>query len=108
MPDASVRLKLIKNLLKNEPNDIDEKDLIKIANFLDGYSAADITALVKEAAMEAIRELKGSQDFLVNASKPMLRPINRKDFEKAVLMVPPSLDQKTIQYFKDFETNIKK
>lgn len=106
MPDATVRLQILTKLLKNEPYDISDKDLVQIAKALEGYSAADITSLVKEAAMESIRELKGNPTLIMSTMKTMIRPINKQDFQKAMKMVPPSVDYKTLKYFKDFEAKI--
>lgn len=57
LPDKEARLGLITKLIKQVDTDLTVKDLDLIAKGTKGYSSADISAFVKEAAMEPIREL---------------------------------------------------
>ncbi len=106
MPEASARAQILTNMLQKEPNDLKEKDIKRIAGLLEGYSAADITNLVKEAAMEAIREFQGNHSMLISSPKYMIRAISVKDLEKATKTVRPSLDRKTLQYYIDWEKKL--
>jgi transitional endoplasmic reticulum ATPase len=54
-PDAAARTEILKASAKNTPLASDV-DLAKLAESLDGYSAADCAALVREAALTAMRE----------------------------------------------------
>ena len=45
-----------------------------------GYSFADINAVVKDAAMGPIRDLKS----IIDMDKNSLRPVNIKDFEDSL------------------------
>ena len=107
MPDVRARLQLLSNILSKEPSAISEKDLQKFATSLEGYSAADITALVKEAAMEAIREFKGDKMLILSTAKGSIRAICKKDLDKAARNVQPSLDKKTLTYYLDWERKFK-
>lgn len=106
MPDMNTRWEILSNLLKKESNSVGESDLYKIATLLEGYSSSDITHVVKEAAMEAIREFKGNALVLMSTMKGTIRPISKKDLEKAVKNVRPSLDKKTLQYYTEWERKL--
>ncbi|SFS56668.1 transitional endoplasmic reticulum ATPase [Saccharopolyspora flava] len=54
-PDADARQAILAAAAKNTPL-ADDVDLAELAATLDGYSAADCTALVREAALTAMRE----------------------------------------------------
>lgn len=57
-----------------------------------GYSFADITALVKDAAMGPIRDHKN----VMSANKDNIRPVMFADFKKALNNIHPSVSQATI------------
>jgi transitional endoplasmic reticulum ATPase len=54
-PDADARTEILRAAAKNTPLSSDV-DLAELAGTLDGYSAADCAALVREAALTAMRE----------------------------------------------------
>ncbi|MFE0592726.1 AAA family ATPase [Micromonospora echinospora] len=54
-PDAEARVEILKASSRNVPL-ADEVDLAGLAGSLDGFSAADCAALVREAALAAMRE----------------------------------------------------
>ena len=54
-PDADARAEILRAAAKNMPL-ADDVDLAALARDLDGYSAADCAALVREAALTAMRE----------------------------------------------------
>ncbi|MGH3435766.1 MAG: AAA family ATPase [Sciscionella sp.] len=54
-PDAAARHEILRAAARNTPLAADV-DLAAIANELDGYSAADCSALVRESALSAMRE----------------------------------------------------
>ena len=57
MPDLRMRASLVGKLLEQVTNELNERDLLAVARHLDGYSASDVAALVREAAMGPIRAL---------------------------------------------------
>lgn len=60
----------------------------------DGYTGADLAALVREAATEAIKEL------MINGSKSVETPsVNNEHFLKAVAKIRPSVTEKVNNYF---------
>lgn len=54
-PDADAREAILRSAARNTPL-ADDVDLAALAAELDGYSAADCAALVREAALTAMRE----------------------------------------------------
>jgi spastin len=57
MPDVRMRAKLIGKLLEQVTHVLNERDLTTVSKHLEGYSASDVAALVREAAMGPIRAL---------------------------------------------------
>ncbi|MGH3876303.1 MAG: AAA family ATPase [Actinophytocola sp.] len=54
-PDAEARAEILRATARNTPL-ADDVDLAEVARELDGYSAADCAALIREAALTAMRE----------------------------------------------------
>jgi transitional endoplasmic reticulum ATPase len=54
-PDTDARVEILKSAAKNTPLASDV-DLSELAASLEGYSAADCAALIREAALTAMRE----------------------------------------------------
>lgn len=57
LPCIRARLALITSLLGGVKHQLTESDCERVARVLEGYSGSDITAVVKDAAMEPLREL---------------------------------------------------
>ena len=88
-PDADARYEILKTAAKSVPlaSDVNLKDL---AGDLDGYSAADCVALLREAALTAMRRSIDATD------------VTAEDLGKARDTVRPSLDPKQIESLRDF------
>ncbi|MFL6118178.1 AAA family ATPase [Actinophytocola sp.] len=68
-PDAAARTEILRAAAKNTPLAPDV-DLAELAASLDGYSAADCAALVREAALTAMREsLEATEVTLVHVTR---------------------------------------
>jgi len=88
-PDEKSRLKIFKIHTKNMP--LYKVDLKKLAKKTDGYSGADIEALCREAALNAMREN-------INAKK-----VTMKHFEKALEEIKPSITKEMIKYYQQID-----
>jgi SpoVK/Ycf46/Vps4 family AAA+-type ATPase len=88
-PDADARRDILKASAKSVPLS-DDVDLDKLAGELDGYSAADCVALLREAALTAMRRSIDAAD------------VTMADVEKARETVRPSLDPVQVQALKAF------
>jgi transitional endoplasmic reticulum ATPase len=93
-PDEKARLEILKIHTKNMPiKGVDLKDLAKRT---EGFSGADLEALCREAAMNALREdIKAKQ-------------VTKKHFEEAFKKITPSLTKDVIAYYEKFVERQKK
>ena len=55
LPDEAARRSLIAGMLQGQPSRLSPGDIERVVRSTDGYSASDIRALCREAAMVAIR-----------------------------------------------------
>jgi transitional endoplasmic reticulum ATPase len=88
-PDAEARFEILKTAAKSVPlsKEVDLKDL---AAELDGYSAADCVALLRESALTAMRRSIDAAD------------VTAEDLAKARENVRPSLDPTQIESLRKF------
>jgi SpoVK/Ycf46/Vps4 family AAA+-type ATPase len=94
-PDAKTRLKIFQVHTRKQPlaKDVDLEELVKRT---ENYSGADIEAVCREAAMNALREN-------INAKE-----IKMRHFEQALEKVKPSLTKEIIEYYEQFAERQKK
>ncbi|ALU12049.1 ATPase AAA [Ignicoccus islandicus DSM 13165] len=88
-PDKKVRFKILLIHTRNMPLDLDV-DLEAIAERTEGYSGADLEALCREAAMEALRED-------LNANK-----VSMRHFERALSKVRPSITPEMVKFYENW------
>ena len=93
-PDRRARLEILKVHTRKVPlaNDV---DLEKLAELTEGYSGADLEALVREAALIALREN-------LNTSV-----IEFRHFITALNMIKPSLSEHMIKFYKEWFNKIR-
>lgn len=99
LPDAEARKAVVESLFSKQPNSLSRKDIQLIVNSTEGYSASDLTALCREAAMVAIREL-GTNIASIRADK--LRPVSLADIQKSLLVIRPSVTFSALLQFEEF------
>ncbi|MCI4438179.1 MAG: CDC48 family AAA ATPase [Ignisphaera sp.] len=93
-PDKRARREILAVHTRNVPL-ADDVDLDKIAEITYGYTGADLAALVKEAAMNALRRFL--KEHAIDLNKPIPPELLQKlkvsmaDFYQALKVVPPSL-----------------
>ncbi len=92
-PDEKGRLEILKVHTKKVPlaDDVNLKDLAKKT---DGFSGADIEALVREAVMTALRENKDAKE------------VKKKHFEVALKKIRPSIKPEMMKYYLEFKSNV--
>ena len=93
-PDRESRLAILKVHTRRVPLDKDV-DLSRLADLTDGYSGADLAALVREAALVALRED-------INASKVFMR-----HFTEALKIVQPSLNKDMIRFYEEWSKKVR-
>jgi transitional endoplasmic reticulum ATPase len=88
-PDAEARREILRTAGKSIPLSA-EVDLDALAGELDGYSAADCVALLREAALTAMRRSIDAAD------------VTAEDVAKALDTVRPSLDPTQVESLRAF------
>jgi transitional endoplasmic reticulum ATPase len=88
-PDEKARLEIFKVHAKGMPL-AKGVDLKEFAKRTAGYSGADIAAVCREAAMNALREDKKAKE------------VKRKHFLKAMQEIGPSLTKKDVEFYEGF------
>ncbi len=93
-PDLNTRFEILKVQTKNMPL-ADDVDLWKIALATERFSGADLAALVREAAMAALRED-------IKAEK-----VEMRHFEQALSSIKPSLTEDILKYFEEVKKTLR-
>lgn len=89
-PDEEARREIFKIHTRDVPLE-EDVDLEELADKTEGYSGADIKAICREAALEALRKDK-------EADK-----VGKKHFEEALKEVRSSLSEETEELYEEFE-----
>ncbi|KAJ3277062.1 hypothetical protein HDV01_000114 [Terramyces sp. JEL0728] len=97
LPELATRKALVTYLLKDSHHALSGNEIHSLGRALEGYSASDITALAKEAALGPIRGL-GRKLLTVDSDE--IRPMNYPDFQNAMKIIRPSVSQ---SYLKEIE-----
>jgi transitional endoplasmic reticulum ATPase len=90
-PDDKARLEIIRTLTSRMPL-ADDIDLYQIAQKTKGFSGADLVALCREAAVNAMR-IKSSI-------------INNSDFAKGLQLVKPSITKDVEEWYESMKRNV--
>ncbi|XP_070165621.1 fidgetin-like protein 1 isoform X2 [Polyergus mexicanus] len=101
LPELEARKQIINNLLTSVQHNLNEADIVKIAEKSAGYSGADMTNLCKEASMEPIRSIPFNQ--LGDIKMEEVRYITSCDFEQALINVRPSVSQSDLNIYIEWD-----
>ena len=93
LPDAPARYRLLELYLVEKRPIAEDVDLGKLTDVLDGYSGADIKAIVELAARRPFVEAIGSGES---------RPITMADLLATIEAVPPSVSPRDLERFEKF------
>ncbi|MGC8543956.1 MAG: AAA family ATPase, partial [Vulcanisaeta sp.] len=105
-PDESARFEILKVHIRglrvsDDIKDGDYKYLRDLARRTEGYTGADLAALVREAAMLALRET-------IRSNSGQVKPVDIEHFEEALKTVPPSLSKQDIARFEEMARNLRR
>ena len=78
---------------------LSRRDLDRIVASTEGYSASDLTALCREAALGPVRELGAA---IANVAVDKIRPVRLQDFADALQVIRPSLSREQLKAFEAF------
>ena len=104
-PDEKARLEIFKVHTRNVPlaKDVSLEELAKRTK---GYTGADIEAVVREAALNAMRRAIAEGIIKPGTRASDIRErvkVTMRDFEEAMKKVGPSISEETIEYYKKIE-----
>ncbi len=94
-PDKEARKQILQIHTRKVPL-ADDVDLDKLAEMTEGYTGADLEALVREAVMVKLRE------------KFEVGPVSMKHFEQALKRVPPSLTPEDVRRYERLARELKR
>ncbi|MCG2880776.1 MAG: AAA family ATPase, partial [Vulcanisaeta sp.] len=105
-PDEKARFEILKVHVRNIKLADDVKDgnykyLRDLARRTEGYTGADLAALVREAAMLALRET-------IKSGSGQAKPVGIEHFEEALKIVPPSLTRQDIARYEEIARNLRR
>lgn len=95
LPDHAARMAILQKLLLSVSCDLKARDFDKLVQRTEGFSAADISALASDIALNPIREMD-TQTILTRPTNS-IRPINWSDVEKSLLNCKSSVDPESIK-----------
>ena len=106
LPNKVSRKQLIMRVLEKERKnnnkyEINENDIDDIVNRTKGYSGSDLINVCKEAAMMPIRSIED----ITNCQLEHLRGVNKQDFDEALTTVKPSINEKSIEQYMEWNRN---
>ncbi|EIE22784.1 AAA-domain-containing protein [Coccomyxa subellipsoidea C-169] len=96
MPDADARRELLKHLLRGQPVRLSRADMERVVTATSKYSASDLAALCREAAIIPIRELGQA---VTTVSADQVRHMELRDFGEALQSIRPSVNQEQLHRF---------
>lgn len=95
LPDPAARNLIFQKLLNSVSCNLNLREFEKLVQRTEGFSAADISALATDIALNPIRELDSK--ILLTKSSETIRPINWSDVEKSLINCKSSVDPKSIK-----------
>jgi transitional endoplasmic reticulum ATPase len=93
-PDEKARLEILKIHTKNMPI-AKEIDLKKLAKETDGYSGADLEAMAREAALNALRK-----NFKAKS-------VTKSDFTESMKRSKPSINENMVRFYEKISDTLK-
>ncbi|MEZ0319146.1 MAG: AAA family ATPase, partial [Pyrobaculum sp.] len=99
-PDLKARIEILKVHTKKIKLG-DDVNLEELAKRTEGYTGADIAALVREAAMLALRET-------IKERATRAKPVSASHFEEALKRIPPSLSLEDMRRYEELAKRIRR
>lgn len=83
MPDGEAREAILRGKIEKVNHELDDAGVAEVVNMTEGYSCADMQAMIREAAMQPVREIPPDQLMQLKDNSE-IRKLAVKDFESAV------------------------
>ncbi|HIC99575.1 MAG TPA: AAA family ATPase, partial [Pyrodictiaceae archaeon] len=109
-PDERARYEIFRVHTRRMPL-AEDVDLKELARRTEGYTGADIAAVCREAAMNAMRRALKEGIIKPGVKMDEVRQkvkVTMRDFEEALKKVGPSVSKETMEYYKKIEEQFKK
>ncbi|MEE6465603.1 hypothetical protein FKM82_006616 [Ascaphus truei] len=100
LPEASARKQIVVSLMSWEHCSLADQEVESIVLQADGFSGADMTQLCREAALGPIRSIQVQDISTITAEQ--VRPIAYIDFQNAFQTVRPSVSQKDLELYENW------
>ena len=95
LPDAQARNAILQKLLNSVACNLTPRDFDQLVHKTEGFSAADMSALASDIALNPIRGL--DTQAILTKSSDTIRPINWLDVEKSLINCKSSVDPTSIK-----------
>ncbi|NJE29609.1 AAA family ATPase [Thermococcus sp. 18S1] len=108
-PDEKARLEIFKVHTRRVPL-AEDVSLEELAKRTEGYTGADIEAVVREAAMLAMRRALQEGIIRPGMKADEIRgkvKVTMKDFEEAMKKIGPSVSEETMEYYRKIQEQFK-
>ncbi|WP_297508645.1 CDC48 family AAA ATPase [Thermococcus sp.] len=108
-PDEKARLEIFKVHTRKVPL-AEDVNLEELAKRTEGYTGADIAAVVREAAMLAMRRALQEGIIRPGMKADEIRQkvkVTMKDFEEALKKIGPSVSKETMEYYRKVQEQFK-
>jgi spastin len=99
LPDEDGRRAVLRHLLAGQRVRLSAGELERVVRATPMYSASDLTALCREAAMVPVRELGPA---IAGVAAEQIRPISLADFSAAITAIRPSVDAASLRAYEEF------
>lgn len=104
VPNLDERALLIQSQLTNIKNNLQMKDIEKLARLLENYSNSDIMAVMKEACMEPLRRISGN---FMAIGVDQIKPVTIEDCITATKSIAPCAKLQEIKELRDYSNSNK-
>ncbi|KAM4689340.1 fidgetin-like protein 1 [Discoglossus pictus] len=100
LPEASARKQIVVRLMSKENCSLTDNEVEAIVSQAEGFSGADMTQLCREAALGPIRSIQVMDISTITAEE--VRSIAYIDFQNAFQTVRPSVSQKDLELYENW------
>ncbi|CAG2198688.1 VPS4 [Mytilus edulis] len=101
LPDQEARRQIFIKNVKPLKNDVKDEDYLIFADKTEGYTGADISIIVRDAAMAPIRKIQNATHFK-KVQGPSLTDPDVDDILKSLNGSKPSIDEDYLKKLNDF------
>lgn len=102
LPELEARIQILTLLLRKEPNQITEDEIVEIGRLTDGFSGADMKTLCHEALMGPIRSIRLEDMESIDVND--VRRVDFNDFTNALKRVRASVSKDDLVQYEKWDS----